>query len=174
MCLGLYIHFSQIHNFYHPSNQPDLGLINQFSHIHIIYIYIIVYSNNDMASSEVKTSLTGHSPTTPPMILRHFIPQGGNVSGALMNYLIKLIKLYYLYCVMYIHGQLHKRFVNFVNKNAETENEIIQCKAAAPLFLIVSAIYLFCIIYHAIIYLSPNIHYNLTRLLTMLSLYQPV
>ena len=64
--------------------------------------------------------------TTPPMLLRHFIPRGGNVSGALMDYLIKHIKLPVLWDVKHIHVQLHKRFVNFENKNAETENEIIK------------------------------------------------
>ena len=32
----------------------------------------------------------------PPMLLGYFIRPGGNVSGALMDYLIKLIQLYYL------------------------------------------------------------------------------
>ena len=54
-----------------------------------------------------------------------------------------------------MHVQLHKRYVNFVNENTKTENEIIQilqCKAAAPPFQIVSAIhvYIYGIIYHAI------------------------
>ena len=48
--------------------------------------------------------------TTPPMLLRHFIPRGGNVSGALMDYLIKLIKLYYLYC-----GMLNPYMFSFIN-----------------------------------------------------------
>ena len=65
--------------------------------------------------------------TTPPMLLRHFIPRGGNVSGALMDYLVKLkIILPVLWDVKPIHVQLHKRFVNFVKKNAKTENEIIK------------------------------------------------
>ena len=36
--------------------------------------------------------------TSPPMLQRLFIPRRGNVSGALIDYPIKLIKLYYLYC----------------------------------------------------------------------------
>ena len=48
--------------------------------------------------------------TTPPMLLRHFIPRGGNVSGALMVYLIKIIILYYLYC-----GMLDPYMCNFIN-----------------------------------------------------------
>ena len=44
--------------------------------------------------------------TTPPMLLRHFIPHG----GALMDYIIKLIKLYYLYC-----GGLNPYIFNFIN-----------------------------------------------------------
>ena len=66
--------------------------------------------------------------TSPPMLLGHFIPCGGNVSGALMDYLIKLIKIILpvLWDVKSIHVQLHKRFVNYVNKNAKTENEIIK------------------------------------------------
>ena len=62
--------------------------------------------------------------------------------------------------VKLIHVQLHKRFVN---KNAETENEIIKiCHNLtmqgnnSAVSNSVSQIYLFCIIYHAIMYLSPN------------------
>ena len=40
----------------------------------------------------------------------HFIPRGGNVSGALMDYLIKLIKLYYLCC-----GMLNPYMFNSMN-----------------------------------------------------------
>ena len=61
----------------------------------------------------------------------------------------------------------------------KNENDIIeichslQCKAAAPPFLTVSAIYFVfiiwrLIIYHAIMYLILNFYYNLTRLLTMI------
>ena len=50
----------------------------------------------------------------------------------------------------------------------------VQYKAAAPPFQIVSDIYLFCLTLFNIsrhnVLISPNIHYNLTRLLTMLTM----
>ena len=74
-----------------------------------------------------------------------------------------------LWDVKPIHVQLHKRFVNFVKKNAKTENEIIKiCHnltmqgSSSAVSNSVSHIYfLYNISRH-------NIYYNLTLLLTML------
>ena len=71
-----------------------------------------------------------------------------------------------LWDVKPIHVQLHKPFVN---KNAKTENEIIKICHNLTMQGSSSAVSnLFCIIYHPIMYIRPNIHYYLTRLLTML------